>query len=99
MLLSMSESQSFSRSTSQNFEQEILNRFRTLVGILPSECSLYREMSNNNTILCLNFQDCPYSIEIIKENVAVLIEIVQRLSLAKSIIFREGNQVKAWRNF
>jgi hypothetical protein len=93
----MSESQSFSQSTSRNFEQEVLSRFRHLVVILPSECHIYRETWNDNTVLCLDFQDCPHYIEIIKENVSVLTTIVQRLCLAKSIIFRQGNQLKAWR--
>ena len=94
----MSESQSFFQSTSRNFEQEVLSRFRHLTAILPSECLIYRETWNHNTVLCLNFQDCPYYLELVKEEVSVLIQVVQRLSLAKSIIFRQGNKLKAWRN-
>lgn len=94
----MSESQSFPQSTSHDFEQEVLSRFRNLVAILPPECRIYRETWNNNTVLCLNFQYCPHYLEIIKENVSMLIEVVKRLSLAKSIIFRQGNKLKAWRN-
>lgn len=97
MSFPMSESQSFPQSTSHNFEQEVLSRFRNLVAILPSECKIYRETWNHNTVLCLDFQDCPHYIEIIKENVSVLTAIVQRLCLAKSIIFRQGHQLKAWR--
>ena len=94
----MSESQSFPQSTSHDFEQEVLSRFRSLVAILPPECRVYRETWNNNTVLCLNFQYCPHYLEVIKEHVSILIDIVQRLSLAKSIIFRQGNQLKAWRH-
>lgn len=93
----MSESQSFPQLTSHNFEQEILARFRNLVAILPWECKLYRETWNQTTVLCLDFQDCPHYIEVIKENISVLTAIVQRLRLAQSIIFRQGNQLKAWR--
>jgi hypothetical protein len=94
----MSESQSFPQSTSHDFEQEVLSRFRSLVTILPPECKIYRETWNNNTVLCLNFQYCPYWLEIIKEHTDVLCDAIQRLPLAKSIIFRQGNQLKAWRH-
>lgn len=94
----MSESQSFSKSTSYDFEQEVLTRFRFLVEILPLECEIYRETWGINTALCLNFQHCPYYLEIVKENSAILLQMMKRLGLAQSIIFREGNQLKAWRN-
>lgn len=93
----MSESQFLLKSTSYDFEQEVLNRFRLLVAILPVECQIYRETWNSSTVLCLNFENCPYFLEIIKENVEVLMTVTARLSIAKSIIFRHGNQLKAWR--
>ena len=93
----MSKSQFFSPFTSRNFEREILNRFRNLAVILPSECQISRETWNQNTVLCLNFEHCPNHIEIIKEDVSMLSSIVKKLSLANSIIFRQGNQLKAWR--
>lgn len=94
----MSESQSFFKSTSYDFEQEILSRFRFLVEILPVECEIHRETWGTNTALCLNFRHCPYYLEVVKENTPILFQIMKRLGLAKSIIFREGNQLKAWRN-
>lgn len=93
----MSESQFLLKSTSYDFEQEVLNRFRLLVAILPVECQIYRETWDSSTVLCLNFENCPYFLEIIKENVEVLMMMTARLSIAKSIIFRQGNQLKAWR--
>jgi hypothetical protein len=95
----MSESPFLVKFTSYDFEQEVLNRFRLLVAILPVECVIYRETWDSSTVLCLNFENCPCSLEIIKENVEILITIMTRLSIAKSIIFRQGNQLKAWRNF
>lgn len=94
----MSESQSFSKSTSYDFEQEVLRRFRCLVKILPVECEIYRETWGVNIALCLNFQHCPYHLEIVKENAPILLQGLERLGLAKSIVFKEGNQLKAWRN-
>ena len=93
----MSESSSFYQSTSQNLELEVLNRFRDLTAILPHNCQIYRETWNNQTILCLNFESCPHHIEVVKENFAILVNIVKRLSIATSIIFREGNQPRGWR--
>lgn len=93
----MSEAQFLLKSTSYDFEQEVLNRFRLLVAILPVECQIYRETWDSSTVLCLNFESCPYFLEVIKENVEVLMTVTARLSLAKSIIFRQGNQLKAWR--
>ncbi len=94
----MSESKSFFKSTSYDFEKEVLTRFRFLVEILPVECEISRETWGVNTALCLNFQYCPYYLEIVKENTPILLQMMKRLGLAKSIIFREGNQLKAWRN-
>ena len=93
----MSDSSSFSQSTSRNLEQEILNRFRHLTGILPHNCQIHREIWNNQTIICLNFESCPEYIEVIKENFSILVSIVKQLSIAKSIIFRKGNQPRGWR--
>ncbi|BAQ63866.1 hypothetical protein [Geminocystis sp. NIES-3709] len=93
----MSESRSFVKSTSYDFEQEVLSRFRYFVAILPPECKIYRETWNYSTVLCLNFEDCPHFLEVIKENTDVLISMVQRFSLATCILFRCGNQLRAWR--
>ncbi|MTF39689.1 MULTISPECIES: hypothetical protein [Cyanobacterium] len=94
----MSESQSFFKSTSYDFEQEVLARFRVLVEILPSECEVHRETWDSRTVICLDFQNCPYSLEIVKENVSILLDVMERFGLAKSIIFRDGNHLRAWRN-
>lgn len=93
----MSQSRSFPKSTCYDFEQEVLSRFRYLVGILPEECGIYRETWNNSTVLCLNFEHCPYFLEIIKEKTDILMTGIERFSLATCILFRQGNQLKAWR--
>jgi len=93
----MSESQSFLKSTSYDFELEVLSRFRYLVTILPPECEIYRETWNSSTVLCLNFEHCPHFLEVIKENIDILTSIIQRLNLPTTVIFRFGNQLKAWR--
>lgn len=94
----MSESRSILKSTSYDFEQEVLTRFRCLVDILPPECHIYRETWDSSTVLCLDFQQCPHFMEIVKEKADVLIYGVQNFSLATCILFRHGNQLKAWRH-
>lgn len=94
----MLEKQSSCNYTSHQFEEAALNRFRILAVLLPSECKIFREPWDSSTVLCLDFQNCPYFLEVIKEKADSLLTIVNDLGLAKSIIFRLGNQVKGWRN-
>lgn len=88
---------SYTRLTSRDFEEEILARLKVALQILPVECQIYRETWDSSTVLCLDFKYCPYSLEIIKEKADIIIEEVKRFTIAKSIIFREGNQLKGWR--
>jgi len=84
--------------TSKAFETEILNRFRVIVGILPSDCKLFREPWGSSTVLALDFSACLYHLEIVKENSATLLDNLERLGMGKSIIFRNGSHVKAFRH-
>lgn len=81
----MSESRSLLKSTSYDFEQEVLTRFRHLVDILPLECHIYRETWDSSIILCLDFEQCPYFLEIVKEKTDVLIDGVQNFSLVYTL--------------
>lgn len=94
----MWESRSSLNFSSYDLEQEVLSRFRSLVQILPLDCQIHREMSNNVPVICLDFEDCPMMLEVIKENISILQTIVKRLHLANCIIFRIGNNLKAWRH-
>ena len=94
----MSQSSSSWKITSHNFEREVLTRLRLALRILPANCRLYREPWDGSTVLCLNFESCPHLLEVVKEKADLIVEEVKRLRIAKSIIFRQGNQLKAWRN-
>lgn len=94
----MSQSPSSSRLTSHDFEQEVLTRLRVAVKILPVECRIYREPWDSSTVVCLNFESCPYWLEIVKEKADLIVNEVSKWGIAKSIIFRQGNQLKGWRN-
>lgn len=53
--------------------------------ILPSEWHIYRETWDSSTILCLDFEQCPYFLEIVKEKTDVLIDGVQNFSLVYTL--------------
>lgn len=82
---------------SQDLEREVLDRFRKIVAILPSECKIFREPWDVSTVLCLDFSFCPYKLEPVKENADILIYTAQQLRLGKCILFRYNNQLKAFR--
>ncbi len=96
----MSEQQSSynCNCTSHEFEQAALNRFRSLVAFVPKECKIFREPWDSSTVLCLDFQACPYFLEVIKGKADLLLNVVKDLGLAKSVIFRLGNHVRGWRS-
>lgn len=93
----MSDQSSSLDYTSNEFEKIAINRFRSLVGLIPAECEVFREPWDSSTVLCLDFKACPYFLEIIKEDSDLLLNVVKDLGLAKSIIFRLGNKVRGWR--
>jgi hypothetical protein len=93
----MSEQQSSFNCTSHEFEQAALNRFRSLVAFIPQECKIFREPWDSSTVLCLDFQACPYFLQVIQEQSDLLLNVVKDLALAKSVIFRLGNHVRGWR--
>ncbi len=89
---------SSSECTSAEFEKLAIDRFFSLVGFLPQECKVFREPWGNSTILCLDFEDCPTWIEVVKEKTPLLIDAIWELGLTESsIIFRIGNKLKGWR--
>jgi hypothetical protein len=94
----MSHSPSSSRLTSQDFEQEVLTRLRIAVKILPAECRIYREPWDSSTVVCFNFEHCPYWLEVVKEKADIIVDEVKKWGMAKSVIFRQGSQLKGWRN-
>jgi hypothetical protein len=83
--------------TSHEFEQVALSRFRDLVKIIPPECKVFRETWDYSTVLCLDFKDCPYFLEVVKENSDLLLSQLKNLGLGKSIIFRLDHHVRGWR--
>jgi ABC-type lipopolysaccharide export system ATPase subunit len=84
-------------TTSADFEQAALARFRSLVGFLPQDSRIFRELSGRSTVLCLDFVNCPYLFNVDEEQARSLSKAVVELGLADSMIFRLGSKIVGWK--
>ena len=87
------------QDNSSAFEQTALARFREMLLILPKTCRLHREVWDQSTVLCLDFQDCPEELPIVKEQGLMLLMGADHLGLAQAISFRLGHRIRGWVNF
>lgn len=87
---------SSSDCTSADFERAALQRLRHLANCIPPECLVFREPWGNSTVLCLDFQNCPHLWDNTMQQKEHLINIIQELALAQSLLFRMGNKVIGW---
>lgn len=83
--------------TSADFEQAALARFRSLVGFLPPNSKISRELSGRSTVLCLDFADCPHLFSVDQEQARSLSRAIAGLGLADSMIFRLGSKTVGWK--
>ncbi len=83
--------------TSADFEKAAIQRFRELVSFFPPNCRIFREPWDNSTVLCFDFADCPRLLEVAKGQVYLLIDAIQELGLANTVIFRLGNKFMGWK--
>ncbi|OKH20031.1 hypothetical protein [[Limnothrix rosea] IAM M-220] len=90
---------SSTQGSSAAFEQEALARFRKVLLILPDACRLHREVWDQSTVLCLDFQDCPDELSSVKKQAFMILMGADHLGLAQAISFRIGNKIKGWSNF
>ena len=90
---------SSTQDNSAAFEQAALARFREMLLILPKPCRLHREVWDQSTVLCLDFQDCPEELAIVKKQGLMLLMGADHLGLAQAISFRLGHRIRGWVNF
>jgi hypothetical protein len=83
--------------TSADFEQAALARFRSLVGFVPPNSKISRELSGRSTVLCLDFADCPHLFSVDQEQARSLSRAIADLGLADSMIFRLGSKTVGWK--
>lgn len=82
--------------TSANFEKVALSRFRALVQELPQTMKVFREPWGSSTVICLDCENCPQWYSDFQENSDLLVQAVDKLGLANSIIFRMGKKTLGW---
>jgi hypothetical protein len=98
--LTMTDDQLFStRGSSAALERAVLERFRKISMVLPASCGLYREVWDQSTVLCLDFQRCPEELADLREQGLMLLMGASHLGLAQAISFRLGRKIKGWVNF
>jgi hypothetical protein len=83
--------------TSADLEKVALNRFRTLVSFLPSECKIFREPWDCSTVLCLDFVKCPNLLDSSRQQAHWLIKASQELGLSNAVIFKVGHKFMGWK--
>ncbi len=74
--------------TSADLEKAALNRFRSRVVDLPQQCRVCRELWDRSTVLCLDFADCPDSLETSMSQFFPLLLAAHDLGLADSLLFK-----------
>ena len=84
-------------NTSIELEIEAIKRFRTLVPFLSPQCRIFRELYSLDTVLCLDFVDCPQDLKRKKEEweeVIILLAIsCDYLGIAKRVLFKNGERI------
>ena len=84
-------------NTSIELEIEAIKRFRTLVLVLSPQCRIFRELNSLDTVLCLDFVDCPQDLKRKKEEweeVIILLAIsCDYLGIAKRVLFKNGERI------
>ena len=85
------------KCTSSELEKVAINRFRTRIGLLPSQCQVFREPWNHSTVPCLDFVQCPQFLDSLEDIEPSLIQGVQALGLGNAIVFRLGKKLMGWK--
>jgi hypothetical protein len=85
-------------NSSADLEKEVLSRLRKLIACIPEKCKIFREISGNSTVLCLDFVNCPELLEQTKEQSFLLLLGANDLGLANSLIFRVNQKVVGWKS-
>ena len=77
--------------TSRALEKEVIKRFRGLLPFLPRPCRIFRQRNPKQTILCLDFVDCPQKLKMSPKKwskiTLLLANSCDELGLAKSLVF------------
>ena len=96
----MSSPNSQFNPTSRALEKEVIKRFRDLAPFIPPKCLVFRQRDPNQTVLCLDFVDCPQKLKMSLQKwskiTLLLANSCEELGLAKSLLFKNGQQILEW---
>ena len=87
-------------NTSIDLELEAIKRFRGLAPLLSPKCRVFRELNGRDTVLCLDFADCPQELEMKEKEWQEFAQLLalsgHYLGLANSMVFKRGQQIVGW---
>ena len=87
-------------NTSIELEIEAIKRFRDLASFISPQCLVYRELNGLETVLCLDFADCPQELKRKKreweKEVIWLAILCDYLGIAKNVVWKNGKQILGW---
>ncbi len=96
----MSSPNSPLNNTSIALEIEAIQRLRTLVPSLSTQCRVWRELNGHEPLLCLDFTDCLQDLNLNKkewlEFVLLLALPCHHLGLANSMVFKSSKGIIGW---
>ena len=84
-------------NTSIDLEVEVIKRFRELAPFISPQCRVSREHNPEQTILCLDFTDCPQELKMNQqewsEMIICLAIVCDYLGIANSVVFKNGGRI------
>ena len=90
-------------NTSLDLEREVIQRLRELAPFIAPQCRVGRELNGRDTVLCLNFADCPQELkknqETWSQEVMSLVILCDYLGLAQNVVWKNGERIVGWMNF
>lgn len=85
---------------SVKLEIEVIKRFRDLAPFIPPKCLVFRQRNSDQTVLCLDFVDCPQKLKMSPTKwskiTILLANSCNELGLAESLVFKNGKQILGW---
>ena len=87
-------------NTSIDLEIEVIKRFRDLASFISPQCLVCRELNGLETLLCLDFADCPQDLKMNQkewEEMTILLAVsCHELGLANSVVWKKGKKIIGW---
>ena len=84
-------------NTSLDLEREVIKRLRELAPFIPPQCRVERELNGRDTVLCLDFTDCPQELKRKQaewsQEVMSLAILCDYLGLAKNVAWKNGEWI------